>query len=163
MARIDTINQRLAVPSKTKANIEIKISGDEDEDDNEEGELLEEVINNHMNMVDKIQQIPFMQSLGNLLTNWAHGNKAVSILCLVPLFALSTKWAFRKRTYNRDYNFVELLFAQTYAACQVLLISILLPPVQWQSGYGFGVRHSLVARVFIIGMDLQRTLPRRLV
>lgn len=128
MARIDTINQRLAVPSKTKANIEIKISGDEDEDDNEEGELLEEVINNHMNMVDKIQQIPFMQSLGNLLTNWAHGNKAVSILCLVPLFALSTKWAFRKRTYNRDYNFVELLFAQTYAACQILLISILCLP-----------------------------------
>lgn len=114
---------------KDVGTAEAKTSKATGEDGEEEDDgILEEIIVNHLNLVDKMKQIPFIRSIGSLLSNWAHGNKAVSILCLVPLFALSTQWAFRKRTYNRDYNFVELLFAQTYAACQILLISILYFP-----------------------------------
>lgn len=128
--RIDSItSKQSALPVKDVGTAEAKTSKATGEDGEEEDDgILEEIIVNHLNLVDKMKQIPFIQSIGSLLSNWAHGNKAVSILCLVPLFALSTQWAFRKRTYNRDYNFVELLFAQTYAACQILLISILYFP-----------------------------------
>lgn len=129
--RIDSITTRQITPPVVEnvGILEVKTSKATEEDwDGEDDGILEEIIENQINLIGKMQQIPFIQSLGNLLSNWAHGNKAVSILCLVPLFALSTKWAFRKRTYNREYNFVELLFAQTYAACQILLISILYFP-----------------------------------
>lgn len=129
--RIDSITTRQITPSVVEnvGILEVKTSKATEEDcDGEDDGILEEIIENQINLIGKMQQIPFIQSLGSLLSNWAHGNKAVSILCLVPLFALSTKWAFRKRTYNQNYNFVELLFAQTYAACQILLISILYFP-----------------------------------
>ncbi len=65
----------------------------------------------------------FIQRVWDILKNWAHGNKAVSIIFTLPLFALATRMAFRKRTYNRHYNYTEHIFVQTYIACQVLLIS----------------------------------------
>lgn len=67
----------------------------------------------------------FVQSLFSLLSHWAHGNKAVKILCLIPIFALATQWSFRKRKQSRLYNYTEHLFAQSYTACLVLMVSII--------------------------------------
>ena len=71
----------------------------------------------------KLIESPFMQRVWNILKNWAHGNKAVSIIFTLPLFALATRMAFRKRVYNRHYNYTEHIFVQTYIAGQILLVS----------------------------------------
>lgn len=68
---------------------------------------------------------PFFQSIYNLLTHWAHGNKAAKILCFIPIFALATLWSFKRRNSLRVYNYTEHLFAQSYTACLVLMISII--------------------------------------
>ena len=60
-----------------------------------------------------------------LLESWMRRNKAASILITLPLFALATKWTFRKKKYKHTYNFTEHLFAQTYIASQLLLLSLL--------------------------------------
>jgi len=36
---------------------------------------------------------------------------------------LATRMAFRKRVYNRHYNYTEHIFVQTYIASQILLVS----------------------------------------
>ena len=66
---------------------------------------------------------PFLQRVWNIIINWARGNKAVSIILTLPFFAIATRWAFRKSRYNCHYNYTEHIFAQTYIACQILLIS----------------------------------------
>lgn len=83
---------------------------------------------NGINAAVKAADLPFISSVASLLNRWAHGNKAVTIILMLPVFALATRWAFRKRTYNRHYNFTELVFAQAYMACQVLLVSIFYFP-----------------------------------
>lgn len=93
-----------------------------------EAEDEDEVLDKMIESTNKFRKVPFIEAVTDLLGHWAHGNKALLILCLVPLLALSTQWAFRKRTFNRQYNFTELLFAQTYMACQILLISIFYFP-----------------------------------
>lgn len=77
---------------------------------------------------DRLDNVLFVGPVTQLLQRWAHGNKALSILLLLPVFALATKWAFRKRTFNRQYNLTEHLFVQAYIACQILLISIFYFP-----------------------------------
>ncbi len=76
----------------------------------------------------KLNQIPFLQKVWGLLHHWAHGNKAASIIVTLPLFALATRMAFRKRTYLPKLNSTEHLFIQAYIASQILLISCLYFP-----------------------------------
>lgn len=71
---------------------------------------------------------PFFKSLEELLTKWAHGNKAVTILMLIPVFAMATRISFRKRSSKVHFNMTEQLFIQAYIACLILLISILYLP-----------------------------------
>lgn len=72
------------------------------------------------------QQSPFVQSVIGVVKNLFSSNKALEIACTLPIFALATHWAFRKRTYNRHYNLVELFFVRTYAASQLLIVAIVL-------------------------------------
>ncbi|MEA4919080.1 HAD-IA family hydrolase [Proteiniphilum sp.] len=74
----------------------------------------------------KLTEGSFLDRVWNILKNWAHGNKAFSIILTLPLFALATRMAFRKRTYNRRYNYTEHIFVQTYIACQILIVSTIL-------------------------------------
>lgn len=78
--------------------------------------------------INKLIKSPFVERVWNILKNWAHGNKAVGIIFTLPLFALATRMAFRRRTYNRHYNNTEHIFVQTYIACQLLLVGILYLP-----------------------------------
>ncbi|MDR0961788.1 MAG: DUF3667 domain-containing protein [Mediterranea sp.] len=76
----------------------------------------------------KVSQIPALNKVGNLLQNWAHGNKALLILAVVPILTAATRIAFRKRKHRRDYNLTEHLLSQIYIASQLLLFSILYIP-----------------------------------
>ncbi|MBP1614342.1 MAG: putative Phosphoglycolate phosphatase [Bacteroidetes bacterium] len=70
----------------------------------------------------------FIRSVTKTLEHWFTGNKALEIMCTLPIYALATHWAFRKRAYNQHYNLVEFFFVRTYAACQMLIASIILLP-----------------------------------
>lgn len=70
----------------------------------------------------------FVTAVYELMTNWVHGNKAFSILALLPIFTLGTRWSFRKRTVGYQFNLTEQFFAQVYIACQMLWISLLILP-----------------------------------
>lgn len=64
----------------------------------------------------------------NLLKRWTNGNKAFQIIATLPLFAVATQLAFRRKKYRLNYNTTEHLFIQTYIACQILLLSIIALP-----------------------------------
>lgn len=79
-------------------------------------------------MNEKLGENKFFSSVYNLMTNWVHGNKAFSILALLPIFALSTRWSFRKSIVGYNFNLTEQFFAQVYIACQILWLSLLVLP-----------------------------------
>ena len=70
----------------------------------------------------------FLSAVGNLMKSWIHGNKAFSILALLPLFTISTRLSFCRTSIGRRLNLTENFFAQVYIACQILLISLLILP-----------------------------------
>lgn len=65
--------------------------------------------------------------------NWAKDNKAAGILAVLPFLAFSTKIAFRKRKYNRHYNYSEFLYAQAYISCQLLFVGLIYLLITWKS------------------------------
>ena len=70
----------------------------------------------------------FLSAVGNLMKSWIHGNKAFSILALLPLFTISTQLSFCRTSIGRRLNLTENFFAQVYIACQILWISLLILP-----------------------------------
>ena len=76
----------------------------------------------------KLNNFPLLGKVWDLLHHWAHGNKAASIILTLPVFALATRMAFRRRTYLPLLNSTEHLFIQAYIAAQILLISCLYFP-----------------------------------
>ena len=70
----------------------------------------------------------FLMSVLNLMHSWIHGNKAFSILALLPIFTFGVKWSFRHTSIGRRLNTTELFFSQTYIAAQILWLSILILP-----------------------------------
>lgn len=79
-------------------------------------------------MNENMGENKFLNSVYNLMTNWVHGNKAFSILALLPIFTFGTRWSFRKSTVGYNLNLTEQFFAQVYIACQILWISLLILP-----------------------------------
>lgn len=75
-----------------------------------------------------LQESPFLLKVWNLLKSWGHGNKAFRIIATLPLFAIATQLAFRRRKYKLNYNTTEHIFIQAYIACQILLLSIVVLP-----------------------------------
>lgn len=70
----------------------------------------------------------FLSAVGNLMKSWIHGNKAFSILALLPLFTISTRLSFCRTSIGRRLNLTENFFAQVYIACQILWISLQILP-----------------------------------
>ena len=70
----------------------------------------------------------FLSAVGNLMKSWIHGNKAFSILALLPLFTISTRLSFCRTSIGRRLNLTENFFAQVYITCQILWISLLILP-----------------------------------
>lgn len=75
----------------------------------------------------------FFTAVTNLMKGWVHGNKAFSILALLPIFTLGTRWSFRHTSIGRRLNLTENFFAQVYIACQILWISLLILPFTQQA------------------------------
>ncbi|WP_071145401.1 DUF3667 domain-containing protein [Bacteroides ihuae] len=90
---------------------------------------------NDYNLVHWLKS-PFIQSVIRMLQQWFSGNKALEILCTLPIYALATRWAFHGRFHNQHYNLVEFIFVRAYAACQILIASIILLPFMGSSDEG---------------------------
>lgn len=77
-----------------------------------------------------VESHPFIEKVWNLLISWAHGNKAFRIIATLPLFALATQIAFRRKRFAlNNYNLTEHVFIQAYIACQIVILSILALPL----------------------------------
>lgn len=116
-----------AVTDSLAAGNLAKVSADEEED------AIEGFVNDSHRIRDRIERYvrhsPFLMNVWNLLKSWGHGNKAFSIIATLPLFAIATQLAFRRRKYKLNYNLTEHIFIQAYIACQVLLLSIFAVPL----------------------------------
>lgn len=75
----------------------------------------------------------YVKAVANLMKSWVHGNKAFSILMLLPLFTVATRLSFRHTSIGRRLNLTEHFFVQAYIASQILWISILLLPFTGQA------------------------------
>lgn len=93
----------------------------------------------------------FVTAVYDLMTNWVHGNKAFSILALLPIFTLGTRWSFRKRTVGYQFNLTEQFFAQVYIACQMLWISLLILPFTGKAHLNdtFDLSYELIFLLFV--------------
>ncbi|WP_294634512.1 HAD-IA family hydrolase [uncultured Bacteroides sp.] len=107
---------------------DIAIRTDQEESSNTINRLIKNTLSTTDKIESSVQRYPFFQKVWNLLLSWAHGNKAFRIIATLPLFALATFMAFWSRKEKKRYNLTEHIFIQTYIACQVLLLSIVVLP-----------------------------------
>ena len=102
------------------------------EQNSDDGDLIDEFVNDTSEVGDRLKKVlqnsPFLMKVWNLMKSWGHGNKAFRIIATLPLFALATQLAFRRRKYKLNYNTTEHVFIQAYIACQILLLSIIVLP-----------------------------------
>ena len=119
---LDKIKQKndsaSATPTCPNGNDEDKLFDKFEKDTSEVGNKLERFL----------QESPFLLKVWNLLKSWGHGNKAFRIIATLPLFAIATQLAFRRRKYKLNYNTTEHIFIQAYITCQILLLSIVVLP-----------------------------------
>jgi hypothetical protein len=99
-------------------------TGNEKADD-----YFDRMIDGSERMKQRFAHNTFFSRVGTILTKWAHGNKAITIIGFIPFFAVATRMAFRRRKHNQGLNTTEYIFVQTYIACQMLLLSILYLPI----------------------------------
>jgi hypothetical protein len=76
----------------------------------------------------QMENHPFMGRLWVVVIRWAQHNKAAAILFFIPIFAVATRMAFRRRKHNCRFNTTEHIFVQTYISSQLLLLSIFYLP-----------------------------------
>lgn len=102
-----------------------ELNGDDDD-------LIDKFVNDTSEVGDRLEKFfqnsPFLMKVWNLIKSWGDGNKAFRIIATLPLFALATQLAFRRRKYKLNYNTTEHVFIQAYIACQILLLSIIVLP-----------------------------------
>lgn len=102
------------------------------EQNSDDGDLIDEFVNDTSEVGNRLEKVfqnsPFLMKVWNLIKSWGHGNKAFRIIATLPLFALATQLAFRRRKYTLNYNTTEHVFIQAYIACQILLLSIIVLP-----------------------------------
>lgn len=135
---IESLNQDIekleTENTSKKGNLTIKTNNDDDD------ELIDELLESGSSVFDKleksIQNTPFLTKVWNLLKSWGHGNKAFRIIATLPLFALATLMAFRRKKNKLRYNLTEHVFIQAYIACQILLLSIIVLPFNGSAQVG---------------------------
>lgn len=102
------------------------------EPDSDDDDLIDEFTKDTSEVGNRLEKFfqnsPFLMKVWNLMKSWGHGNKAFRIIATLPLFALATQLAFRRRKYKLNYNTTEHVFIQAYIACQILLLSIIVLP-----------------------------------
>ncbi len=98
-----------------------------DKDDNLFEKLIKDTSEASGRMERFFSKSTFLINVWNTLKRWGHGNKALSIIITLPLFAFATQIAFRRRKYV-NYTTTEQVIIQAYIACMILLISIIVLP-----------------------------------
>ncbi|WP_300700152.1 HAD-IA family hydrolase [Bacteroides sp.] len=97
-----------------------------------DNDLIDDLLESSTEVTGKLEQYlqhsPFLLKVWNLMKSWGHGNKAFRIISTLPLFALATMLAFRRKKHKLTYNLTEHVFIQAFIACQILLISIIVLP-----------------------------------
>lgn len=88
------------------------------------------------NLLKWVTDSPFIQSVYGVIKTLFSSNKALEIVCTLPFLALATQWAFRKRVNKVHYNLVELFFVRTYAASQLLIVSMIMLPFTGDASKG---------------------------
>lgn len=140
-------NDSVATPATTQPS--------DDGDD-----LMNELLNDRTHIGNRLEQFfeqsPFLMKVWNLLKSWGHGNKAFRIILTLPVFALATQLAFRRRKYKLNYNLTEHVFIQAYIACQILLLSILVLPFAGHARVGDLYDLPLIAIFFLFLWDYKQ-------
>ncbi|MDR1004865.1 MAG: DUF3667 domain-containing protein [Prevotellaceae bacterium] len=90
--------------------------------------LFERAVEASEKVKDKMRGNAFVVRVWSVLEHWAQGNKAVQMIFYIPILAVATRIAFRRRRHNRRFNTTEHIFVQTFIASQMLLFSILYLP-----------------------------------
>ena len=102
------------------------------EQNSDDGDLIDEFVNGHLGSGRQtgkvLQNSPFLMKVWNLMKSWDTETRHSASLPQLPLFALATQLAFRRRKYKLNYNTTEHVFIQAYIACQILLLSIIVLP-----------------------------------
>lgn len=103
---------------------------------NNEISIFDQFMDGYINSNDKwksfsdnyLKEDGFIMAVFNMMKGWIHGNKAFSILALLPIFTFGIKWGFRQTPIGRRLNTTEVFFSQVYIASQILWLSILALP-----------------------------------
>ena len=98
--------------------------------------LIDGLVDTSFNLNDRwktfsdnyLKEDGFIMAVFNMMKGWVHGNKAFSILALLPIFTFGVKWGFRRTPVGRRLNTTEVFFSQVYIASQILWLSILALP-----------------------------------
>jgi len=73
-------------------------------------------------------EYPFIQNALTILERWYNKNIALQEILTLPLFALATRWVFRKNHFQPHFNFTEMIYMRAYISCQILVVFLLLLP-----------------------------------
>lgn len=117
-----------AAPGQSERTDTISLNLSEEPKDST-GILFRSITNIEKKITQSVQNSPLGMRIWNLLKSWTQGNKAFHIIVTLPLFAVSTRFVFRRKKYQPKYNTTEHIFIQTYIACQILLLSIIVLPL----------------------------------
>lgn len=93
----------------------------------------------------------FIMAVFNMMKGWIHGNKAFSIVALLPIFTFGVKWGFRRTPVGRRLNTTEIFFSQVYIASQFLWFSILALPFTRKAHLDdvFDLHHGIIFVLFV--------------
>ena len=106
-----------------------------------------------------------------MMKGWVHGNKAFSILALLPIFTFGVKWGFRRTPVGRRLNTTEVFFSQVYISSQILWLSILALPFTGQAHLDdvFDLNYGIIFILFVwdlhqlFGVSWWYTLKRTII
>lgn len=81
---------------------------------------------------------------------WFDTNVALRTILTIPVYALATRWAFRRVEAMREVNFAELLYLRAFTSCQLLAFSLLYLPLSGfdDAGVPFYVELLLTLRIY---------------
>lgn len=129
---IESLEKELASTTAKTDSTAVSSAARYTDNDNDDEDIIDELFEAGSEVTNKLEQhlqhSPFLMKVWNLMKSWGHGNKAFRIISTLPLFALATLLAFRRRKHKLTYNLTEHVFIQAFIACQILLISIIVLP-----------------------------------
>lgn len=149
---------RIIIQEKAKQQKQI-LKKLKSQNDNNTKDLINDFVDNSIEVGDSwkafkekyISDNGFIMSVYHLMKSWIHGNKAFSILALLPIFTFGVRWGFRRTPVGRRLNATELFFSQVYIAAQIIWLSILTLPLTGKAHLDdvFDLRYEIIFLLFV--------------